>query len=318
MQTLFKWEIDLILMYGPKVTVLGGVAMDLILRTERFPKPDENILAKDIIELPGGSAANVAVGLARLGVKSGFMGKVGDDRYGRMLLEDFKMEGVDVRNFYIKKNARTAFTIIAVNDRGERIIFSVGGASLLEDPREINERYLKSSKFLYIGLSFPEVALKAIEYAEEAGIPKLLCLEETYSLWEKSSILKLVARADFVSVNKREAAEFTNCKNVYSCGKKLLSYGPKAVIVTLGKRGCVVGRRGGFKKIPAFKTQVVDTTGAGDAFHAGLIFGLLKNMDLADAAKIGNLAAAIKIRHLGARTGMPKKSELEPFLSELI
>ncbi len=300
----------------PKVVVLGAAAMDLLLKVKRFPKPDENILVDEFLESPGGSAANVAVGLARLGIDVGFMGKLGDDRYGWILLEDFRKEGVDTKHVYIKKNAKSAFTIILINGEGERIILSVGGASLIERPEEVDENYLKSAQILYLGLSFPEIAMKAIHYANEVGALKVFCLEETYSAWGKKYPMEMVKKSDIISVNGEEAMFFTNSKNPIAGGKKLLSYGPKAVIVTLGAKGCAIIHRTGVKRVPAFKSRVIDTTGAGDAFNAGLIAGLLDEMNLEDTAKFGSAAAAINMSQLGARSKMPTRAEVQAFLKK--
>ena len=148
-----------------QVVVLGGAAVDLVARVEALPKKDSLVLARSCEKFPGGSAANVAVGVARLGYRVGFVGKLGDDENGQLLLRAFEDEGVDTQSLIVEPGQATATCFIGVDDHGDRIIFALPGGSLIKDIGELDLAYLRGSRVLYIGPSYVEVAAAAVAAA---------------------------------------------------------------------------------------------------------------------------------------------------------
>ena len=151
------------------VIVLGGAAVDLVALVEELPQRDSLVLARSFERFPGGSAANVAVGLARLGQRVGFVGKMGDDEHGRLLFAAFEEEGVDTRGVLVEAGRPTATCFIAVDERGERIIVALPGAAVIESVEELDLDYLRGARAVYIGPSYPEVAMTTAAAVREGG-----------------------------------------------------------------------------------------------------------------------------------------------------
>jgi sugar/nucleoside kinase (ribokinase family) len=298
--------------------LIGAAAVDMVVTVDSHPRKDEIALARSYNVFAGGSVANVAVGLARLGLKVGFIGKIADDEFGKLLIDEFKKEGVDLTNLIVVKGGRTAATFIAVDSKGDRVIYALGGDALIENPSELKTDYLAKTKLLYIGEAFPEVALTAIKLARRGGAKVVYSPGGIFSSFGLSYLKNIVKESDIMILSRREIELLTEGKGFVEAAKLLISLGPRAVIVTLGERGSAVIENGTVEMIPAFKAEkVVDTTGAGDAFTVGLLYGTLRGWDLKRAALLGNRVAIEKIRHLGPRSGLPSRNELQRILFEL-
>lgn len=293
------------------LVAIGASALDMVVRVKEHPRPDQIVLVKEFEEFPGGSTANVSVALARLGVRVGFVGKVGGDRFGELLLEDFRRAGVDVSRVIVEPGARSAFTFIAVDERGRKVIYSLGGKALLESPNEIEAEYLLSSRAIYLGEAYPKVVADPISSARKNGIRVIYNLGVNLAVIgaEATDLLKL---CDLVISSSKDLLVLGD--RVEEVARSLLKKGPRAVVVTMGREGSLLFEDKGKGRVPAFKTKVVDTTGAGDAFSAGLIFGILKGWDLLRSMRFGNAVAAIKISEFGPRKGLPTEKEVIDFL----
>ncbi|RLG46618.1 MAG: hypothetical protein DRN90_06235, partial [Thermoproteota archaeon] len=260
---LLDSEVDL------DVVAIGAAAIDLVVKVKRHPAPDQIVFAEEFGEFPGGSTANVAVALAKFGVKVGFLGKVGKDRYGEMLLNDFRREGVDVSRVIIEGSARTAATFIAVDQEGKRIIYSLGGKALLESPEELDLPYIMKSRIIYVGEAYPKVVAGALSSARERGITVISNPGVNFNLFGEDA-MNIVKTSDLVIMSSKEISLIS--KDLENGARYLLQEGPRAVIVTLGSAGSLLIRQEAIpEKVPAFRTKVVDTTGAGDVFTAGII-----------------------------------------------
>ena len=151
------------------VVVLGAPAVDLVARVDQLPRRDGIVLARSYERFPGGSPANVAVGLARLGYQVGFLGKLGDDEHGRLLLESFDQEGVDRQGVIVEAGRPTSTCFIALDDRGERMIVALPGVAVIERPDELDLNCLHGAQALYVGPSYAEVATLAAAVTHEDG-----------------------------------------------------------------------------------------------------------------------------------------------------
>ena len=299
----------------PDVVAVGAAAVDMVARVDRFPEPDEIILVKSFERLPGGSTANVAVALARLGVSVGFLGKVGGDENGRLLLEDFERHGVDASRVIVAEGERSASTFIAVDSEGRRVIYALGGKALLESSEEVDLDYLLSSRIAYVGEAFPEVMLGALQSAKEKGIGVVYAPGGVFCSFGLDFIRPLLELADVILLSRRELETLTGTEDVSAGIRSLNSIVAGDIVVTAGEEGSIVATRSGLSRVPALRPQkVVDTTGAGDAFAAGLVYGLLQGWSLSESAKFGSAVAAIKVASEGPRGGLPTAEEALRFL----
>jgi len=215
------------------VVTLGAAAVDLVAIVDKLPEPDQMVFAEEFREFPGGSTANVAVALAKLGCKVGFIGKLGNDRFGRMLIDDFKRAGVDVSRVIVEDSARSASTFIAVDRKGNKVIYSLGGKALVESPKEVDLSYITKSRITYVGEAYPSVVMEPLSLARKMGIFIVSNLGVNLSLFGVNA-LKLARISDLVVISSRELSLLDI--NVERAAKSILKEGPKAIIMTMGER----------------------------------------------------------------------------------
>jgi ribokinase len=296
-----------------QVAVLGGAAMDLVAEVETLPQRDGISLARSYECFPGGSAANVAVGLARLGCSVGFLGKLGDDAYGRALLASFADEGVDTGGVIVEAGRPSAVCFIAVDAQGERIIVALPGAAVIERPEELALDSLRGVQALYVGPSLAEVAIRAAAAVQENGGAVFYAPGAVEGCQRRPALDAVLECSDVLVVSRAEALVLTGCEAPDAAAGALREMGATVVVQTLGGEGALVAEAARLTRVPAFEVpHVKDTTGAGDAFAAGLVAGFLDGLGWEGAARMGCATAALKIGHLGARSGLPGQ---EPVLA---
>jgi ribokinase len=298
---------------GLDVVAIGAAAVDIVARVERLPEPDQMVFVQELKEFPGGSTANVAVALAKLGCRVGFLGKVGGDRFGRLLLEDFKRAGVDASRVIVEGSARSASTFIAVDKGGRRVIYSLRGKALLESPEELDLSYIMKAQVIYVGEAYPSVVADPLSHARGEGVLRVYNLGLNFSIFGGEA-LEIVRNSDVILMSSKELSLLGS--DVEDVARSLLREGPSAVVITMGQEGSMLIQEGRIERVPAFKTRVLDTTGAGDAFAAGFIYGLLRKWDLSECMRFGNAVAAIKVSSYGPRCGLPTEKEVLNFLAK--
>jgi len=286
--------------------------LDRLYRVKRIAKAGKHAPITDAAESPGGSAANTVAGLARLGARCGFIGAVGDDAEGRTMLEDFKKYCVDTSGVSVLKDARTGIIIGFVDSKGERTLYPYPGANSLLDKENIDNAYARKARFLHITsfVDAKQMSLQKQLVSELEDIEISFSPGDLYSRKGMKALMPFIKRSTIIFLNASEAQELTGKKYKDACST-LLDKGAKIVAVTLGKRGCYVTDGEEEYEIPAYKAKAVDTTGAGDAYAAGFLYGMLKEEPIVQAAKYGNNAASFCIRKPGARCGLPYREDLE-------
>jgi len=298
------------------VILIGATALDIIAKVDRFPESDEIVLAREVIRLPGGSISNIAVGLARLGLKVGFIGKVGNDDDGTFLIESLKKEKVDTSRVVISEGC-TASTFIAVNKEGKRIIFALGGKALLEKPEEIPVDYLQNARCIVIGETLPQVAKNISVYLKKHKQKQTVFyipggLMASRGLEYSKDI---ITNTHTVILNRKEIQQLVKNTSIEKGINILLDMGVMNVVLTLGKDGAIIYTKDKKIKVPAFKVDAVDTTGAGDAFSAGLIYSFIHKYPLEKALIFASACAALSTTKIGAREGLPTLEEIRDFLA---
>ena len=285
---------------------LGALNYDTLYAVERIAAGGEEVGIIDAKKVPGGSAANTTVALARLGVDTGFMGIVGKDKEGELIQDEFRREGVQA---LIKEEAGyTGAAIGFVDAEGERALYIYAGVNDRLCIADIDIDFIGSAKYLHTS-SF--VNRKQLEMQCELAkrlkpklsfSPGMLCFK-----YELADLAPVIARSEVVFISFSELKSLLKCEEGYKkAADLLLNIGTNIVCVTLGGRGCYVASTAGESQlIDAYPTDVVDTTGAGDAFAAGFLFGLLREKGLYECGKTGNLLASFCIREYGSRKGLP-------------
>ncbi|MHA1268440.1 MAG: carbohydrate kinase family protein [Candidatus Helarchaeota archaeon] len=297
---------------------LGEIVIDFVSKIPYFPEPDEKIDAISQEKFAGGVTANYVTAASRLGVKTGFMGAVGDDPDGDFLIEDLEKENVDHSFTLKKKNMKTPINFIMVDLNGDKIIIQSPHMQITKlDIGDINENYISNAKLLHTTAIHTEITLKAIEIAKKNDIIVSFDLEKQISIRGWDILKPIIEKTDILCPNKAGAMELTGTTTPQEAAKVLIKKGPKIVVITLGDKGCLIQTEEKQIICPSFKIEdVVDTTGAGDTFNGAFSVGFLKDWSLNEIGEFANAAAALKIQKMGARTGMPTFNQVMKFLNK--
>jgi ribokinase len=294
------------------VVGIGALNVDKLFMVEQIAREDEESSIIDFAEACGGSAANTIVGLARLGLKTGYIGKVARDREGRLLLGDFKNEKVDIHGIVTAENGRSGVVMGFVDKKGERALYIDAGVNSTITLDEINTEYANNTAFMHVTSFVGEKAFQVQKKLITALSTNVKISLDPGDLYAEKGLMLLkpiIERCHIVFPNEHELKLLTGEDHVKGA-EMLLDKGVSIVAAKLGPKGCYVTDGREKHLIPRYPVKVVDTTGAGDAFCAGFLFGLIKNKNLEQCGKLGNYVASKCIEKIGARTGLPRLSEL--------
>ena len=290
----------------------GALNVDKLYKVNMIAREEEESFVIDFKESPGGSAANTTVGLARLKLKAGYIGKVAEDREGAFLLKDFRKENVDTSGIIISRKGRSGVVMGYVDGKGERALYVDPGVNDWLEFKEINLDYAANTEFLHL-TSF--VGKKPFE-AQKELINQLSDVKISFdpgALYARKSLtsLKPIIKRSFVMLPNENEIRLLTGKDYERGSKILIKEGVSVVAVKLGERGCYVANGKERHLVEPYEKKLVDTTGAGDAFCAGFLYGLIKGRDLYECGKLGNFVAARCISKMGARTGLPRLPDLQ-------
>ncbi len=313
----------------PKVVCLGEAIIDM------FAEPAGVSLKEALrfIPAPGGAPANVAVALSRLGVDVGFIGRVGDDPFGLMLVELLKNEGVDTTHFRQVTGSPTTMALVASPTTGEQefTIYRTADSKLRFE--DLDRSYIASAEvFLYGSVTLTgegkEAALQGSNWANQAHSVVAYDANLRPSLWPgleaaREGILEGVRGATVCKLNEVELELLAGTRDLKAGSQWILDQGPRLCLVTLGAEGAYFsnGRAEGY--VPAFSVEEVDSTGCGDAFFAGLILGILESSLLPEdmeeptlrgLVRLANAAGGITATRQGGMTALPARKVVESFL----
>jgi sugar/nucleoside kinase (ribokinase family) len=261
-------------------------------------------------EMSGGSAANTIVGLANLGARAAYVGKVKDDQIGRLYSHDIRAAGVAFETKAASGGPATGCSYILVTPDGERTMNTYLGAAQELMPSDIDAEQIAASSIVYLEgylwdpQSAKEAFVKAATIAHGAGRQVALTLSDSFCVDRyRDEFLDLMRKGtvDLVFANEAELHSLYQTSD-FDTALKQLRQDTKLGVVTRSEKGCVVASKDGVTAVPAFPIpKLVDTTGAGDLFAAGFLFGLVRNAGFENAGRLGALAAAEVIQHIGAR-----------------
>jgi len=296
------------------VVGFGALNVDKLFKVNKIAGAEEEGFIIDCEEVCGGSAANTIVGLARLGCKVGFIGKVANDREGKMLVEDFRREGVDTSGIIQVNDGRSGVVMGFVDEKGERALYVDPGVNDTIGFAEINKEYAFQTKFLHLTSFVGEKSFQTQKKLVEALPETVKVSLDPGELYARKGIAELepmISKAFVLMPNQAELKLLTKMNDYKKGANLLLKKGVKVVAVKLGSKGCYVTDGNEKHLIEPFKVHVVDTTGAGDAFCAGFLYGLLHGKSLYECGKLGNFVASKCIMKIGARPGLPSLEDLK-------
>ena len=302
------------------VTVLGIYVADLVFFGQKIPQAGETVLGNDFVVGPGGKGSNQAVATSKAGVKTHFISKIGDDQFGRMAIEMYDEAKVDYSNVVISKDYSTGAAAIMVDEvTGANAINVYPGASGAITKKDIDdaEQAIRNSKIFLTQLEAPrDVVMYTLKKASDLGVTTILNPAPADHI--DKSVFPLI---DYFTPNEIEASFYVNHQvethdDARRAADSLLNMGIKNVVITLGERGAFFANAHEAFSCPVatLQTPVVDTTGAGDAFNAGLAVALTENMPVQEAMAFASATAGLSTTKIGTAKAMPSREQIEESL----
>lgn len=309
-----------------QITALGEILIDYT------PLPDSDAGMAVFEQNPGGAPANVLACAARLGRKTAFIGKVGDDIQGRFLADTLKETGIDTRALLVDGRYYTTLAFVKLTERGERS-FSFArkpGADVCLSSGELDRELIAHSGIFHFGsLSLTDeparsATMEAVLLARRSGA--IIAYDPNYRplLWSSRAAAMEQMRAplplvDLLKVSDDEVEHLTDCANPREGAEALVRQGLRCVVVTIGNQGALVATKDGSVMVPGFPTRAVDTTGAGDSFWGGFLTRVSESgkpldqmtfQDFQSFARFGNAAASLCVEKRGAMPAMPSREDV--------
>ena len=297
-----------------EVVGFGTNAVDYLIVVPQYPPFNSKIRLTDYVQAAGGEIATTMVGLQRLGLKTTYIGRFGDDREGDFGLQTLRDEDVDVQFTERIKGARTQIAFIVIDERsGERTVIWERDARLAYTAKDAPVEAAASGKILHFTPHDAAACLQMAKAAKAAGAVVSIDIDNIFDGVEEllPHVDIFISSADFpeklIGIEDRE-------KSIREINRR---FGCAIVGMTLGEKGSLLLCENEFIETDGFAVPggCKDTTGAGDSFRVGLLYGLLKGESVETAAKMANAVAALKCRALGARTALPVENELLSFLN---
>lgn len=313
------------------IVAVGEMLVDL---TQKISEKGEITYTQNA----GGASANVAVMAAKLGVPAGFIGKVGKDMFGRYLKNVLEENKVNTKGLILDDKYSTPLAFVSKNEDGEREYHFVRNDS--KDSAltyaEINKKLIDSCKIFHFGsrLLTSEPSRSAVmlcaEYAKDQG--KIISFDPNYrrSQWESNddavrTIQSAMKYVDILKVSEDELLLVSGFGNMATAIAKLIGLGVKVICITQGAKGCIVATKTGINNVPSFKTEIVDTMGAGDSFFGAFLSRIAKSAkplsdldteDLIGFSVYSNACGALSARKLGAISAMPTDEEIKQLIKQ--
>lgn len=295
-----------------RAAVVGSINTDLILNMKKVPQLGENVVGTDYSYANGGKGANQATALAVLGAKVRMIGKIADDENGKALLENLKSKSIDVSGIDTD-GSQTGLAVIILDGEGRnRIVVYEGANAEIDSKRAVRSLIdFKPDLLLVQFETNEEVVINCVNEAINNNITTVIDCGPA-----KAFSLEKMQGAHIISPNESETKALTgiypdNDDNILKASK-ILKERSKAqfVVLKLGERGCSLWDGENLKTIPPYKTNVVDTTAAGDCFTAAMALEYIRSGDILKACDMGNRAGAIAVSRMGAEGSMPTIDEI--------
>jgi ribokinase len=294
------------------VAGIGQCSLDYLAVVDIFPQVDTKNELLEWHEQGGGPVATALAALSRLGIPCKFYGIIGDDYAGETIEQSLIKEGIDVSGLIKRENAISQLAFIVIEKgTAKRTIFwkRLSGKPLQQE--ELMDDFLKGNDFLLLDGLMKDVSLYAAKKAKALNTPVMLDAGKA-----RPGMLEIARLSDYVVASEEFAKDLGWDIDAKVLQKEKEKLRVKVLTITLGERGNITISDDQVFQIPAFMVRTVDTTGAGDVFHGGYIYGLLQGWDIKDTVIFASALAAIKCTKIGGRAGIPQLSEVKEFLKE--
>jgi sulfofructose kinase len=286
---------------------LGQCSLDYLGKVGTYPPADVKCEFSDLVTQGGGPVATALVALSRWGLSCAFSGVIGNDLFGAMITESLVKEAVDTGNIMIREDCDSQFAfIVSEPGRGRRTIFWRRPTGPALKSKEVNYDMIAQARMVHTDGLFIEGALSACKFARENGIPVSV---DAGTL--RDGMLDLARFSDFFIVSETFASALVGGDDPLEACYRLSELGPRVVGVTLGDKGSIALTDGEIIQQPAYAVDAIDTTGCGDVFHAGFIYGILQAWSAGKSLDFAAWTAAMVSCEMGGRTGIPSLRQVK-------
>jgi sulfofructose kinase len=297
----------------PKILCSGIAVQDIVMRVENFPAPGTKVIASEFIITGGGCAANAAVTVARLGGRAAFAGPLGGiaDHVSSRIVTDLNSEGIDCSGAVRVDGGTASVSLILLDAEGEKTIATRRGVQLGDALPADPCKLVADADAVLVDNRFPEFVMAVCRAAHARKIPVVIDLDQATTL--DDPLLMLGTHV----VSSAEALRATTGIDDYGAGlKRLAKHVGGFLAITDGRNGVYWLDHGSVRHMPAFKVTVIDSLGAGDAFHGAFTLGLAEGRDLIDTMRFASATAALKCTTFGGASGAPQRAAVNKFLKQ--
>jgi len=289
---------------------VGLNATDTVIPLPTYPTRGSKVEYNTTSVLPGGQVATTVVACQQWGLQTRYVGKLGDDDAARLHRNEFTRIGVEARLITVPGGASPQ-SLIIVDEGGERTVLCRREESLVLQPSELNREWVVNARALHVDGHDTEAAIQAARWAREAGVSVIADLDETYP-----GVEELLSNIDYLIVSRNFPSKLTKLPDLHDALQWMRSrYGCRLTAATLGEEGVLAWDGQTFHHNSAYYVSVVDTTGAGDIFHAGFIYALLQDWPLDRQLDFACAAAALNCTAVGARGGIQPVEAIEELMA---
>jgi len=295
---------------APDIVGIGVCTLDHLVTVPRMPKRNENMAALNYDRQPGGLASIALIAAARLGARAKIIARIGEDDTGAYIRRVLQEEGVDASQLLLEPGSESHVSVILVHEAsGDRSIITRPPTGKPIAASEFRREDISAARVLFID-ALNDATMQAARWAKEAGMTVLLDPSLPYQ--EIKPLLRFV---DVPIVPEYWARDLMPDDPPVAVAERLRDEGAQIAAVTLGERGAVVAWEAGTQAFPAYEVDVVDTTGAGDAYHGAFLYALLQDWDVPRMARFASAVGSLNCRAMGGRNALPTRSEVDQFLA---
>lgn len=302
-----------------QITVIGSTNVDMLMALDQLPQKGETVTNGSFAQTFGGKGANQAVAAARAGGNTLFITHLGNDIYVDTILKNFREDNICTDHIYKTNEINSGMALVMFDQNGDNYLAVSPGSNYLLSPDKIEEceSIIAKSSILILQMEIPiESNLKCFELARKYKIPVIFNLAPARAF--EAGWLPYI---DYFVVNEIEAYMASGIKvnspeTAKKAGEKLLSFGCKNVIITLGEKGAYATTGNKEYYVPAFKVNAVDATAAGDTFCGTLAVALTENKEMDEAVRFASAASALTVTKKGAQPSIPYRNEINRFLNK--
>jgi len=289
----------------------GALNLDEILRVPRVSLNDESVV-EEHRSAPGGSAANTVYALARLGANTGFIGAVGEDEAGQVLLQDLRQGGVDTTGIRTKSDCKSGRAIAITDRQGRRALYVEPGANSAFAREDIDLSYARTARLLHLSSFVDDTQLDCQKWLVSKLPDSMMISFAPGAIYAKNGLDKLspiLQKTYVLFANQQEIQELVGTEYRVAA-RTLIGQGCTIVAVTSPSESYVIGSGNEYTIESDIVKEQIDTTGAGDAYAGGFLYGLLRGKCLEECGRLGDIVARFSITKIGARAGLPTEGQL--------